>query len=67
MINLGKLRQLAENQKKANVNPAPPAPSKSKKHTGFKISVVDENGVKNRDFTDISQIKFESVKHKDPP
>jgi len=31
------------------------------------ISVVDEHGIKNADFTDISHLKFETVKNKDPP
>ena len=57
---------LAENQKKlkvATVNAAPLAASSSMiKTNGFKISVVDENGMKNGEFSDISHLKFETAK-----
>ena len=58
-INLLKLRQLAKNQKKHKVVEVP---KPDKEATGFKIQVVDENGVKNGEFSDINHLKFETAK-----
>ena len=59
-INLIKLRKLAENQKKTKVAAAKaPVPAAS---AGFKIHVVDENGVQSGEFSDIGHMKFETAK-----
>ena len=52
-----KLRKMAENQKKQKAAAVPSA-----KPEGFKISVVDEHGFKNGEFSDISHLKFETAK-----